>query len=239
MEQLMVEALPREERGKNRARQLRRAGQVPAVVYGGASEPQALSVDPRVVEKLLHSEAGRNAVFTLAIKGHGKTPAMIRDWQMEPVKGLLLHVDFLRIALDERLRVRVPIEIRGEAAGVKQQSGILEQVQREVEMECLPGDIPDELVVDVSELVIGKGIRVGDLKVDNRKLSILTDPDRVIVHIVAPRAVEEEKPAEEVAAVAAPAEPEVIRKGKAEAEAEEGEEKAEKPSKTAAEGEKK
>jgi len=239
MEQLMVEALPREERGKNRARQLRRSGLVPAVVYGGATEPQALSVDPRVVEKLLQSEAGRNAVFTLTIKGHGKAPAMIRDWQVEPVKGLLLHVDFLRIALDERLRVRVPIEIRGEAAGVKQQGGILEQVQREVEMECLPGDIPDELVVDVSELVIGKGIRVGDLKVDNRKLSILTDPDRVIVHVVAPRAVEEEKPVEEVAVAAAPAEPELIRKAKAEAEAEEGEEKAEKPSKTAAEGEKK
>jgi len=239
MEQLMVEALPREERGKNRARQLRRSGLVPAVVYGGATEPQALSVDPRVVEKLLQSEAGRNAVFTLTIKGRGKAPAMIRDWQVEPVKGLLLHVDFLRIALDERLRVRVPIEIRGEAAGVKQQGGILEQVQREVEMECLPGDIPDELVVDVSELVIGKGIRVGDLKVDNRKLSILTDPDRVIVHVVAPRAVEEEKPVEEVAVAAAPAEPELIRKAKAEAEAEEGEEKAEKPSKTAAEGEKK
>lgn len=243
MEKLMVEALPRDARGKNRARQLRRAGQVPAVVYGGATEPQVLSVDPRVVEKLLQSEAGRNAVFTLAIKGHGKTPAMIRDWQVEPVKGLLLHVDFLRIALDERLRVRVPIEIRGEAAGVKQQGGILELVQREVEMECLPGDIPDELVVDVSELTIGKGIRVGDLRVDNRKLSILTDPDRIIVHVVAPRAVEEEKPVEEVAAAAAPApapaEPELIRKAKAEAEAEEGEEKAEKPSKTAAEGEKK
>lgn len=240
MEKLMVEALPREGRGKNRARQLRRAGQVPAVVYGGATEPQVLSVDPRVVEKLLQSEAGRNAVFTLAIKGHGKTPAMIRDWQVEPVKGLLLHVDFLRIALDARLKVRVPVEIRGEAAGVKQQGGILEVVQREVEMECLPADIPDELVVEVSELTIGKGVRVGDLKVDNRKLRILTDPDRIIVHVVAPRAVEEEKPVEEVAAaVAAPAEPELIRKGKAEAEAEEGEEKAEKPSKTAAEGEKK
>jgi len=238
MEKLMVEAHPREERGKNRARQLRRSGQVPAVVYGGAGEPQALSVDPRVVEKLLQSEAGRNAIFTLAIEGRGKTPAMIRDWQVEPVKGLLLHVDFLRIALDARLKVRVPIEIRGEATGVKQQGGVLELVQWEVEVECLPGDIPDELVVDVSELTIGKGVRVGDLKVDNRKLRILTDPDRVIVHVVAPRAVEEEKPVEEVAVAAAPAEPELIRKAKLEAEAEE-EEKAEKPSKPAAEGEKK
>ncbi|HKZ52142.1 MAG TPA: 50S ribosomal protein L25 [Candidatus Acidoferrales bacterium] len=238
MEKLMVEALPREERGKNRARRLRRGGQVPAVVYGGAGGPQALSVDPRVVEKLLQSEAGRNAVFTLAIKGHGKAPAMIRDWQVEPVKGLLLHVDFLRIALDARLKVKVPIETRGEAVGVKQQGGVLEVVQREVEVECLPGDIPDELVLEVGELTIGKGIRVGDLKVDNRKLRILTDPDRVIVHVVAPRAVEEEKPAEEVVAVAAPAEPELIRKGKVEAEEEE-EGKPEKPSKAAAEGEKK
>jgi large subunit ribosomal protein L25 len=238
MEKLMVEALPRESRGKNRARQLRRSGQVPAVVYGGAGGPVALSVDPRVVEKLLHSEAGRNAVFTLAIKGHGKAPAMIRDCQVEPVKGSLLHVDFLRIALDTRLKVKVRIETRGEPVGVKQQGGVLEVVQREVEVECLPADIPDELVVEVGELTIGKGVRVGDLKVDNRKLRILTDPDRIMVHVVAPRAVEEEKPAEEVAVAAAPAEPELIRKTKAEAEEEE-EGKPEKPSKAAAEGEKK
>jgi large subunit ribosomal protein L25 len=223
MAEMTVEALPRVERGKSQARQLRRGGQVPAVVYGGAAEPQALSVNPRVIEKLLHSEAGRNAVFTLSIKGHGKASAMIRDWQVEPVKGQLLHVDFLRIALDARLKVKVPVEVGGEAVGVKEQGGILELVQREIEVECLPGDIPDGLALDVTELTIGKGIRVGDLKVDNRKLQILTDPDRVIVHVVAPRALaEEEKPLEEaVPAAAESAEPELIRKRKAEAEAEE------------------
>ncbi|MFQ5777325.1 MAG: 50S ribosomal protein L25 [Terriglobia bacterium] len=238
MQQFLVEATPRSDRGKNRARRLRRAGQVPAVVYGGSAEPIALSVDPRVVEKILHSEQGHNAVFTLQIKGQGKASAMIRDWQSEPVKGSLLHVDFLRIALDTRLRVKVPVETRGEAIGVKQQGGILELVQREVEVECLPGDIPDSFEVEVTELAITDSFRVGDLQVDNRKLRILTDPEQVIVHVVAPRALEEEKPAEEEAAVAAEgaeaAEPEVIRKGKAEAEAEEGEEPAASP-----EGEKK
>jgi large subunit ribosomal protein L25 len=236
MEKLKVEAQPRPGRGKGPARQLRAAGQVPAVVYGGAVEPQAVAVDPRLIEKILHSEAGQNAVFTLSIKGHGQTPAMIRDWQADPVKGRVLHVDFLRIAMDTRLKVKVPVHLRGEPIGVKQQGGILEPVQREVEVECLPGDIPDEFVVDVSELAIGKGVRVGDLKIDNRKLRILTDAERVLAHVVAPKA-EEEKPAEEAVAAAAtaeaPAEPEVIKKGKAEAEGEEAEAAA------GAEGEKK
>src|SRR3990167_3154678 len=232
MEKLKVEAQPRPGRGKNRARELRRAGQVPA------AEPLALAVDPRLIEKILHSESGQNAVLTLTIKGHGQTAAMIRDWQADTVKGRVLHVDFLRIAMDVRLKVKVPVHLRGEPIGVKQQGGILEPVQREVEVECLPGDIPDDFVVDVSELAIGKGVRVGDLKIDNRKLRILTDPERVLAHVVAPKA-EEEKPAEEavVAAVAAeaPAEPEVIRKGKAEAEGEEAGEAAP----AGAEGEKK
>jgi large subunit ribosomal protein L25 len=224
MEKLTVEAEARTGVGKNFARRTRQAGRLPGVVYGTAAPPLPLTVDPRVVEKILHSEAGHNAVFTLAIKGHGKTPAMIRDWQLDPVKGLLLHVDFLRIALDTRLKVKVPVEVRGEAIGVKQQGGVLEIVQREVEVECLPGDIPDQFVVEVAELAINQGVRVGDLKVDEKKVRILTDPARVIVHVVAPRAVEEEKPAEEaaLAAVAAPesAEPELIRKRKPEAEAE-------------------
>jgi large subunit ribosomal protein L25 len=217
MPELLLEAQPREGRGSNRARQMRRGGQIPGVVYGGTLAPIAVRVDPRAVEKILHSEAGYNAVFTLEIPGQGKTPAMIKDWQYEPVKGSLLHVDFLRIALDTRIKVKVPVHTSGEAKGVKQQGGVLEIVQRELEVECLPGDIPDEFKVDVSELAIAQGIRVGDLKVDNRKVRILTDPERVVVHVVAPRVEEEAKPAEAAAVVeAAPAEPEVIRKGKAE-----------------------
>lgn len=226
MEKLTVEAEPRSGLGKNAARQVRRSGRIPGVVYGSAAGPLPLSVDPRVVDRVLHSEAGRNAIFTLAIKGHGKSSAMIRDWQLDPVKGLLLHVDFLRIALDTRLKVRVPVEVRGEPIGVKQQGGILEIVQREIEVECFPADIPDQFVVEVAELAINQGVRVSDLKVDSSKVRILTEPSRVVVHVVAPKAVEEEKPAEEAAvvAVAAPesAEPELIRKRKAEAE-EEGE----------------
>lgn len=230
MEQLIVEAEPRETRGKNPARRLRRAGRVPGVVYGGKADSLAVSVDPRVVEKVLHSEAGHNAIFTLSIQGKGKTPAMIRDWQLEPVKGSLLHVDFVRIAMDARLKVKVPVTLQGEAIGVKQQGGILEVLQREVEIECLPGDIPDEFVVDVTELAIGDSFRVGDLKMDNRKLRVLTDLNRVVVHVQAPRAVEEEKPAEEAVPVAEEAgEPELIRKRKAEAEGEGEEEEEKKP----------
>jgi large subunit ribosomal protein L25 len=241
MEKLLIEAQMRPTRGKNAARQLRGSGLVPAVVYGGEAGPEALSVDPRLVEKVLRSEAGHNAVFTLAIKGQGKTPAMIRDWQLEPIKGSLLHVDFLRISMEARLKVHVPVETRGEPIGVKQQGGTLELVQRDVEVECLPGDIPDEFVVDVSELVIGKGIRVSDLQVDTTRVKILAEPDQVLVHVVPPRKVEEEKPAEEAVvaagAEAEAAEPELIRKRKEAAE-EEGEEGKEGP-KAAAEGEKK
>jgi len=244
MEKVVVEAEPRERRGKNPAQQLRRAGRIPGVVYGSVEPPQPLSVDPRVVDKILHSEAGHNAVFTLAIKGHGKTTAMIRDWQLDPVKGLLLHVDFLRIALDARLKVKVPAEIRGEPIGVKQQGGILEVIQREIEVECLPADIPEKFLVDVSPLGINQAVRVGDLTVDHKKIRILTDAERVIVHVVPPK-VEEEKPAEEAAVVAAvgavagePAEPELIRKRKPEGEEEIAEEPGKTP-KAGAEGEKK
>lgn len=228
MEQLVVEAEPRESTGKGVARKLRRAGRVPAVAYGGKSEPWALSVDLRLVDRILHSGAGQNAVFTLKIKGKGNVPAMIRDAQHDPVKGLLMHVDFLRVALDTRLKVKVPVEVKGEPIGVKQQGGLLEIVQREVEVECLPADIPEHFTVDVGELSINDGIRVGDLKVDNRKIKVLTDSTRVIAHVLPPRAEEEEKPAEVAVAgaEAAPAEPELIRKPRAEEEGEEGAEPA-------------
>jgi large subunit ribosomal protein L25 len=185
-----------------------------------------LSAERRSVERILVSEAGQNAVFTLKIKGKGAVPAMIRDTQHDPVKGVLMHVDFLRVALDTRLKVRVPVEIKGDPIGVKQQGGLLELVQREVEIECLPGDIPDHFLVDVGEMAINDSFRVGDLKVDNRKIKVLTDALRVIAHVLPPRAEEEEKPAEvAVAGVeAAPAEPELIRKPRAEEEGEEGKE---------------
>ncbi len=223
MEQITLEAVPRNDRGKNAARRLRRTGKIPAVVYGGKSEPLAVEVSARQVAGILRSESGHNTIFTVKLPG-GEHQAMLKDWQVDPVKGALLHVDMLRIAMDVRMRVKVPVHFFGEPEGVKLQGGIFETVTREVEIECLPTEIPGEYKVDVSALTIGKQLRAADLPLDPQKVKLVTDPQRVIAHVVALREEEEEKPAEAaVAAEAAPpAEPEVIKKGKKEVE--EGEE---------------
>ena len=215
---LNVEAEPREDFGKNAARRLRHAGRIPAVVYGGGGPAIPITVNPRKISEILHSESGHNAIFTLDIQGKAPARVMLRDWQVDPVHGGLLHVDMVRVARDTRMKLKVPIHITGEAQGVKVQGGIFEFVLREVEVECLPDDIPDHIPVDVTELMIGRNLRVADLPV-GEKVKVLTDPARVVAHVVALKA-EEEKPAAEVVE-AAPAEPEVIRKGKAEEEAEE------------------
>jgi len=221
MQQIVIEATPREERGKNAARRIRRAGQIPAVLYGGPGDALAVAVNAKQVAGILRSESGHNTIFTVKLPG-GEHKAILKDWQVDPVKGALLHVDMLRVAMDVRMRVKVPVHTFGEPQGVKLQGGIFEMVTREVEIECLPTEIPDEFKVDVTELMIGKQLRAGDLPLDPQKMKLVTDPQRVIAHVVALRA-EEEKPAEAVvAAEAAPAEPEVIKKGKKEAE--EGEE---------------
>ena len=223
MDQIIVEATPREERGKNAARRARVAGQVPGVLYGGKGEAVAVSVNTKQLSAILRSESGHNTIFKVKLPT-GEQSAMLRDWQVDPVKGVLLHVDLLRIAMDVRMRVKIPVHTFGEPQGVKLQGGIFEMVTREVEIECLPSEIPDEFRVDVTELMIGKHLRASDLPFDPQKIRMVTDPQRVIAHVVALRA-EEEKPAEAVAAEAAtPAEPEVIKKGKKEAE--EGEEGA-------------
>ena len=221
MEQIIVEATTREERGKNAARRSRQSGQVPAVLYGGKEGAVVLSLNAKQVAAILRSESGHNTILKVKLPS-GEQAAMLKDWQVDPVQGSLLHVDLLRIAMDARMRVRVPVHTFGEPAGVKLQGGIFEMVSREVEIECLPADIPGEFRVDVSELMIGKHLRVGDLPYDQEKMRLVTDPQRVIAHVVALRA-EEEKPAEGAAAEAAPAEPEVIKKGKKEEEGEEGE----------------
>ena len=179
---------------------------------------------PRQILQILHSESGHNAIFTLEIRGKAPARVMIRDWQTEPVDGHLLHVDLVRIARDTKLKLQVPIQVSGEPVGVKVQGGIFEFVLREVEVECLPDDIPERFVADVSGLELGKSIRVSDLPVDP-KVKILTDPARVVAHVVEMRAEEEVKPAVEEA-VAAPSEPEVIRKGKGEEEGAEAEAEA-------------
>jgi large subunit ribosomal protein L25 len=220
-EVLNIEVEAREDFGKNASRRLRRAGRIPAVVYGGGGPAVPVAVDPKKILQILHSESGHNAIFTLEIRGKAPTRAMIRDWQAEPTGGELLHVDLVRIARDAKLKLEVPIHVTGEPVGVKVTGGIFEFVLREVEVECLPDDIPEYFVADVSGLDIGNNFRVSDLVVDP-KVKILTDPTRVVAHVSELRAEEEVKPAaEEVAA--APAEPEVIRKGKPEEEgAEEG-----------------
>ena len=223
-----VEAEPREDFGKNVARRTRRTGRIPGVVYGGGGPVIPVTVDPEGIRQILHSESGQNAIFTLQVRGKAPTRAMIRDWQSEPIRGGLLHVDLVRIALDTKLKLKVAIHLTGEPQGVKVEGGILEFVLREVEVECLPEDIPEAVTLDVTPLNVGQGLRVSDLPL-GPKVKVLTDPTRVVAHVVLVK-VEEEKPAE-VAAEAAPAEPEVIRKGKAEeegAEEEAGEEKKEK-----------
>ena len=218
-----VEAEARETFGKNAARRLRHSGRVPAVVYGGGGPSVSLTVDPKAIVRILRSEAGHNAIFTLQIPDKAPARVMLRDWQWEPLRGDLMHVDMVRIARDEKLRVRVPVRITGEPQGVKIQGGVLEFILREVEVECLRADIPEHITVDVTDLVIGRQLRVADLPVA-ASVKVLAEPGRVVAHVVAPKA--EAAPVAEVVEVApTPAEPELIRKRKAEEE-EEGAEEA-------------
>ncbi len=224
MEQIIVEATPRETRGKNAARRVRATGQVPAVLYGGKGGPKAIEVNAKQVSAILRSAMGHNSILTVKTN-EGEQSAILKDWQVDPVKGTLIHVDLLRVAMDVLMRVKVPVHTFGEAQGVKMQGGIFEMVTREVEIECLPKDIPTEFKMDISPLMIGMQLRAGDIQLDPAKLKLVSDPQRVLAHVVALR-VEEEKPAEAAAAeAAAPAEPELIKKVRKETE--EGEEGAE------------
>jgi large subunit ribosomal protein L25 len=230
MEQMIVEALPRKDRGKNSARRMRRTGNVPAVLYGGREEAVTVSVNAKQLGVILRSESGHNTIFKVKLPS-GEHTAIVKDWQVDPVVGSLLHVDLLRIAMDVRMRVKVPVHTFGDPQGVKLQGGIFEMVTREVEIECLPSEIPSEFRVDVSGLMLNQQLRAGDLSLEKDKIRLLTDPTRVLAHVV-PLRVEEEKPAEVAATEAAtPAEPEVIKKGKKEEEGEEGAAAEEKPKK--------
>src|SRR5579863_7907946 len=221
--QIVVEGAPRSDRGKNEAKRLRLTGKVPADLYGGKGEAIALAVNTKQVSAILRSATGHNTLFQIDLAGKHE-PAILKDWQVDPLSGNLLHVDLLRVAMDVRIRVKVPVHTFGEPAGVKQQGGVFEVVTREVEVECLPADIPTEFKVDVSGLMLNIALRAKELAIDTTKMKLLTDPERVLAHVVALK-VEEEKPAEVAAADAAtPAEPEVIKKGKKEVEGEEGEE---------------
>ncbi len=220
MQTFTVEGRVREERGKNAARRTRQTGMVPAVLYGAGGTTVALAVNGKQVARILRSESGHNTIFTVQLAGGGEEKAMLKDWQVDPASGALLHADLLRIAMDVRMRVRVPVHTFGEPQGVKMQGGVFEMVTREVEIECLPSDIPGEFRVDVSEMVIGKQLRAGELPLDPQKIRLVTDPQRVLAHVVTLKKEEEPAPEAAVTAGAAPAEPEVIKKGKKEEEGE-------------------
>jgi large subunit ribosomal protein L25 len=226
-EEKNIQAEPRKGGNKNDARRLRKDGLIPAVLYGAGMESLTISVDPKQMKRILGSEAGHNTIFDLSAGGDsGK--AMIVDWQADPIKGALLHVDLKRIAMNVKLVVSVPVHLKGEAPGVKVQGGILEQMMREVEIECLPADIPSHIDGDVSQLNFGQTIRVSDLP-HSDKIRFITDENQAIAHVTAVKEVVEAAPAEGAEAEAAAAEPEVIKKGKQEAEGEGAE--AEKPEK--------
>jgi len=231
LETNILEAHPRESGNKNAARRVRREGSIPGVLYGAGKDSLSVQVDPRHVLRILNSASGHNTIFDLTLNGGERTKAMIVDWQYEPIKGKLLHIDLKRIAMDKALTVSVPIFLKGEAEGVKTQGGIMEQILREVEIECLPGDIPTHIDADVSHLVFGTVLRVSDLP-RSEKLKFLTDPNQPVAHVTSVK--EEVAPTPEAAAAeaaAAPAEPEVIKKGKQETEEEGAEAAPEKPEK--------
>ena len=212
-----VVATPREGKfNKNAARRVRTSGKIPAVVYGAGQESVAVTVDPRTITKILHSDSGHNTIFDLEISGSTVVKAMIVDWQHEPLKGALLHIDLKRIAMDKMITVSVPIQLIGSPIGVKTQGGILEHVLREVEIECLPSDIPSHLDVDVSALEINGAVRVSDLP-HSGSIKFLADDGLTVAHVSAIR--EEVAEPEAADATATPAEPEVAKKGKGDTEA--------------------
>jgi large subunit ribosomal protein L25 len=207
-----LEATTRESRGKNEARRLRVAGRIPAVLYGGAGGAVPLSVDPKALSRILHSGSGVNSIISLDVQGQGVTQVLVKEFLLEPIKHSMLHADFYRLQMDKAITVTVSIVLKGEPKGVKLQGGVVDFPGREVEVECLPGDIPENLTIDVSELMIGQGVRLKDLS-SGAKWTPVSDPDTLIVHVIAAKV--EEAPAEGAAAAA---EPEVAKKGKGDEE---------------------
>jgi large subunit ribosomal protein L25 len=214
--EITVDAEVRSSRGKNEARRTRKAGNIPAVLYGAYQDPVPVAVSPREIQRITRSTTGYNTIFTLAIAGGESTPVMVVDQQVDPVKGTLLHADLKRIDLTKRIRITVPVHVSGEPKGVKVQGGMLEVITRAVEIECLPDDIPEGFTIDVSELLVGQSKRASDVPVSG-SMKLVSSPDTVIAHIVTLRA-EEAAATPEAAAAPAAAEPEVAKKGKKEEE---------------------
>jgi large subunit ribosomal protein L25 len=215
----VLEAAARDTFGKNEARRTRREGRVPGVLYGEGKDATPISVEPRALLRILHSESGANTLISLKLTGAGDTRVLVKDFQLDPVTHQVLHADFYRVAMDKALEVTVPVTIKGEPKGVKQQGGIVEFIRREIVVSCLPADIPEHIEVDVSELMLHQGIRVREIAT-NPRWTPITEGEAMLVHVIMPKAEEAAATAEPAAATAAPAEPEVIKKGKKEEEGE-------------------
>ena len=223
-----LDVIKREGKGKNEARRLRAAGRIPGVVYGERKEgklPEGVpvAVDPKAVLHILHSDSGANTLITLSLDGK-QSQVMVKEYQLDPITHQLLHADFYQLAMDKAITVTVPIVVKGTPEGVKLQGGMLDFVTRELQVQCLPKDIPEHVDLDVSGLMLHQAIRLRDIP-ENPKWKALNDPDTMLVHVVLPKAEEAPAPAEgEAAAAASPAaaaEPEVIKKGKTDKEGEE------------------
>lgn len=222
-----LEAVVREGRGKNEANRLRAGGKIPAVVYGqpvGGAAPvaTAVSVDPKVLSRILHSDSGANSLISLKLDGNEKV-VMVREYQLDPVTHSLLHADFYALAMDRAITVTVPVQLVGEAPGVKLQGGIVDFVTRQISVECLPTQIPEHVTVDISAMTLNQSVRVRDLPVDATWKPV-SEPETMLVHIVLLKA--EEAPVADAAVAAAAAEPEVAKKGKTDKEGEDAKEKA-------------
>ena len=214
-----LQAEKRDGRGKNEARRLRASGRIPAVVYGAEKgKAVEIAVDPKMLLRILHSESGVNTLIGLQLDG-GASRVLVKEYQLDPVAHRLLHVDFYQVAMDKMLTVTVQVVLKGEARGVKQQGGVVDFVNREIEIEVLPGDIPENITVDITELMLNQGVRVRDIMGNDAdgnavKWKATSEPEMMIVHVVAPRAEEAPVVAETAAAPVATSEPEVIKKGK-------------------------
>jgi len=209
-------AVTRSGRGKNEARRLRSSGSLPAVVYGGESKQGiSVSVDPKALLHILHSESGVNTLISLSVDDGAVNQVLVKEFQIDPVASDLLHVDFYRLALDKAITVTIPVTLTGEPEGVRLQGGLVDFVQREVQVECMPTEIPEHIEVDISALVIGQGVRLREV-LEGVSWSAVSDPDTLLVHVIAPKIEEEEVEADEAAAEGTDAdgEPEVVKKGK-------------------------
>src|SRR5688500_1733913 len=213
-----LEAVKRDGRGKNEGNRLRASGKIPAIVYGSRQEGKApegvsVAVDPKALLRILHSESGANTLINLKVDG-GEARVMVKEYQLDPITHALLHADFYQLAMDKEITVTVPIVLKGEPRGVKVQGGVLDFVTRDIQVQCLPTDIPEHIDIDVSELMLNQSIRLRDVA-QSPKWKAITDGETMLVHVVMPK-VEEVAATTETAAAApaAGAEPEVIKKGK-------------------------